>query len=84
MGVDLGIVEARYEGPSGGKDTGAWVSPTALGRGVWSVAEPLSLAAQIGLYIPMFRYDVGAPDEAPLASTDPVGVSAALELAVAL
>jgi len=84
VGVDLGIVEARYEGPTGGEDSGAWVSPTLLGRGVWSVAEPVSVVAQIGLYIPMFRYEVGAPNEAPLASTDPVGVSAALGLAVAL
>lgn len=84
VGVDVGIVEARYQGPSGGKDAGAWVSPTLLGRGVWSVVQSLSVVAQIGVYIPLFRYDVGAPEEAPLASTDPVGLSAAVGLAVAL
>lgn len=84
VGADLGVVSARYAGPNGGNDMAAWVSPTLLGRGVWSVAERLSLVAQFGVYLPLFRYDVGEPGEDPLASTDPVGVHAGLGLGLAL
>lgn len=83
-GVDLGVVSARYAGENGRKDTGPWVSPLLLGRGVWSVVERVTLEAQIGLHIPILHYEVGQPGEDPLANTDPVGVLAGVGLGLAL
>jgi len=83
-GADVGVVSARYAAENGGSDSGAWVSPTLLGRGSWSFLERVTVEAQIGLYIPIFSYEVGDPGEDSLASTDPVGVQAAVGLGVAL
>lgn len=83
-GADVGVVSARYAAENGGSDSGAWVSPTLLGRGSWSFLERVTVEAQIGLYVPLFSYDVGDPGEDSLANTDPVGVQAAVGLGVAL
>ncbi|HEY6725990.1 MAG TPA: hypothetical protein VI197_18275 [Polyangiaceae bacterium] len=83
-GADVGVVSARYAAENGGQDTGAWISPTLLGRGSWSFLERVTLEAQIGLYVPLFSYEVGEPGQVPLASTDRVGVQAAVGLGVAL
>lgn len=84
VGADLGAVDARYSGANGGQDTAPWVSPLLLGRGVWSVVGSVSLAAEIGLHIPLFRYEIGEPGAESLATTDPVGVHAAVGLGLTL
>lgn len=84
VGADLGVVDARYAGANGGRDTAPWVSPLLLGRGVWFVLERVSVAAEIGLQIPLINYELGESGAEPLATTDPVGAHTAVGLGITL
>lgn len=84
LGFDFGAVRADSASAAGQADYGQWASGIGHLRGGWRVSDGLTLEAQFGAAIPLVRYEIRSERGVSLASTDAVGLQAAIGATLAL